>query len=142
MAQQHCQLPFLANLKQLDTLAQHLQGVLVHGQIIRMYRTYHNISNGTNLQIHTLLLTLELLLLKNNGKLPEAVYYQLDGGSENISKAMIGLSELIVAKGLTKRLLITRLPVGHTHEDIDSKFAKIWVALRNKHVSTSQSTKN
>ena len=32
--------------------------------------------------------------------------------------------------------MITRLPVGHTHEDIDSLFAKIWKKLRRMHVIT------
>jgi len=27
---------------------------------------------------------------------------------------------------LTKRILLTRLPVGHTHEDINGKFETIW----------------
>jgi hypothetical protein len=33
---------------------------------------------------------------------------------------------------------VTRLPVGHTHEDIDSLFAKIWKKLRQMHVITPQ----
>ena len=39
-------------------------------------------------------------------------------------------------------MVITRLPVGHTHEDIDSKFAKIWTALRGKHIATMNEYKN
>ena len=34
--------------------------------------------------------------------------------------------ELIVAKSLSKIVWLTRLPVGHTHEDIDAMFARIW----------------
>jgi hypothetical protein len=48
------------------------------------------------------------------------------------------ISELLVAKGLCKRVVVTRLPVGHTHEDIDSLFAKIWKKLRRMHVITPQ----
>ena len=136
MAQQHCQLPYLAGLKELDKLPQHLQGVLCHGQLMRVYRTFHNINNGSNLQIHTFLLTLEYLMHKNGGKLPDTVYYQIDGGSENAAKVMFGLAELFIAKRLVRELILTRLPVGHTHEDIDAKFAKIWVRLRNLHVAT------
>ena len=33
-------------------------------------------------------------------------------------------------------MVITRLPVGHTHEDIDSKFAFIWKRVRNCFVLT------
>jgi hypothetical protein len=60
MAQQHCLLPWLANLHQFPKyLPQHLQGVMAHGRILKMFRTFHNIQNGANLQIHTLLLFLE-----------------------------------------------------------------------------------
>jgi hypothetical protein len=48
------------------------------------------------------------------------------------------IAELLVHKGLCKRVVITRLPVGHTHEDIDSLFAKIWMKLRLQHVMTPQ----
>jgi hypothetical protein len=46
------------------------------------------------------------------------------------------MAELLVAKGIVNNLIITRLPVGHTHGDIDAKFAKIWIELRGKHVAT------
>jgi hypothetical protein len=136
MAQQHCQLPYLAGLKTIDTLPQHLQGVYAHGQLMKVYRTYHNVTNNSNMQIQSLLLTIEYLMLKNNGSLPEKLYYQIDGGSENTAKVMLGVAELLVARRIVGHLELTRLPVGHTHEDIDSKFAKIWVALRRQHVAT------
>ena len=46
----------------------------------------------------------------------------MDGGSENANQYMIGIFELIIAVGLTKNIEMTRLPVGHTHEDIDGRF--------------------
>ena len=65
------------------------------------------------------------------------IYCQVDGGAVNTARVMIGLAELNVAKGVVRKLIIiTKLPVGHTHEDIDSKFAKIWVMLRRQHVAT------
>ena len=67
---------------------------------------------------------------------PDVVYYQVDGGSENATKAVLGIAELIVARGLCKRIVVTRLPVGHTHEDIDSKFSFIWKRIRNCFVLT------
>ena len=45
MAQHHCQLPYLAGMKETDQLPQHLQGVLCHGKMMRVYRTYHNFKN-------------------------------------------------------------------------------------------------
>ena len=92
--------------------------------------------------MHTFLLTLEHLLIKHNNVLPDTVYYQIDGGSENTAKVMLGLAELLVARGAVRRLIISRLPVGHTHEDIDSKFALIWKAARAKHIATMQAYKD
>ena len=51
------------------------------------------------------------------------------------------IAELLVAKGVINKIVITRLPVGHTHEDIDSKFAKIWMKLRTNHISTMNNYK-
>jgi hypothetical protein len=45
---------------------------------------------------------------------------------------------LIHTNCVTEEILLTRLPVGHTHEDIDAKFAKIWVACRNAMLDTPQ----
>jgi hypothetical protein len=51
---------------------------------------------------------------------------------------MLGLLELIVAKRLCKTIYLTRLPVGHTHEDIDGVFSRIWTKLRKLAVITPQ----
>ena len=51
---------------------------------------------------------------------------------------MLAICELLVAAGVVKEIVLTRLPVGHTHEDIDSKFGKIWTALRSKNILTPQ----
>ena len=63
-------------------------------------------------------------------KLPDTLFFQIDGGSENANVYILAICELIVIKRLTKRIYLTRLPVGHTHEDIDAKFGYIWKKLR------------
>ena len=73
-----------------------------------------------------------------NVPLPETLFYQIDGGSENVSEAVIGMREFLVARRVFKKIVLCRLPVGHTHEDIDAKFAKIWNCIRSKHVLTPQ----
>lgn len=62
--------------------------------------------------------------------LPETLYYQIDGGSENTARAVYFLCELIVARRLVKCIKLSRLMVGHTHCDIDAAFAKIWTHAR------------
>ena len=61
--------------------------------------------------------------------LPDTIYHQVDGGSENTAKTSLALCEFLVAKRLTRKVVLSRLPVGHTHEDIDSSFGLIWRRL-------------
>lgn len=134
MAKSHTRVPWFANLKDSGhMLEQHLQGCLSHGRFMHIYRTFHNIYDGANLSIHTWLLNLERTY-KDEGRIPDTLYYQVDGASVNTAKAVLGICELLVIKRLTKKVVFTRLMVGHTHEDIDAKFAKIWTAIRNNHV--------
>jgi hypothetical protein len=148
MAQGHCKLPWMANLKDIDfdkQLEQHLQGVYAHGRSIGIFRTFHNVKRTTNAQLHSLLLHLESLTRKVEADgststipLPDTMYYQVDGGPENANKIVYAMMELLVAKKLFRKIVLTRLPVGHTHEDIDAKFAKIWRIIRSAHVLTPQ----
>ena len=126
MAQQHCLLPWLGNVAQFKCgLPQHMQGVLMHGRALTMFRTFHNIRNGANLQIHTFLLSMEQIAAKEGG-LPDTIYHQVDGASENVAKTMIMICELLIIRGLTKKVVLTRLLVGHTHADIDAVFGRLW----------------
>lgn len=60
MAQSHCVLPWHANIAMsYKTIPQHLQGVLLHGRCLLMFRTFHNLNNDSCVQLHTWLLTLE-----------------------------------------------------------------------------------
>ena len=43
------------------------------------------------------------------------------------------MSYLIIARGLCKKVIITRLLPGHTQEDIDALFALIWNLLKDKY---------
>jgi hypothetical protein len=140
MAQEHCKLPWCANFSRIGTLPHHIQGLIIHGRRIQIYRTFHNIANGANLAIHTMLLSLEKII-DIETKLPDTVYVQIDGGPENIANALYAMCELLVAKGVTKHIVLTRLMVGHTHEDIDSKFAKIWGKIRRAYVLTNSDWK-
>ena len=138
MAQGHNVLPYFANQNSwTDSLPQHLQGVLNHNRGMSMYRTFHNINNCANVAMYTFLDTLEKVI-QDEGKLPDTVYHQIDGGSENTARAWFALCELIVARRLCKKLVLTRLTVGHTHEDIDSKFGILWRKIRNKFIYTPQ----
>jgi hypothetical protein len=152
MQQSHCQLPWLGNLSSFAkaSLPQHIQGVMLHGRKMILYRTFHTLSNTANQQIHTFLLTLERIIETEGqgktipfcssfvecyffwvlGKLPDTIYYQIDGGSENTAKAVLYICELLIIRRVTKKIVITRLIVGHTHCDVDAVFGRIWRRIR------------
>jgi hypothetical protein len=52
--------------------------------------------------------------IQDGGKLPNTIFIQIDGGGENTAKIALALCELLIAKGLTKKIIVTRLPVGTT----------------------------
>jgi len=114
-------------------LTMHIQGVLAHGRTLDLYRSFTNLKGTCNTAIHCWLMTLEAEYI-DKGKLPDTIYHQIDGGSENIAKTVLAVSELLVAKRLTKKVVLTRLPVGHTHEDIDAVFGVIWSKVMNHNV--------
>ena len=93
----------------------HLQGVMLHGKTFTLYRSFGNVGKGVNVAIHSWLFELEKIV-NEKGSLPDTIYMQIDGGPENANATMIGLAELLVHRGVTKRVYITRLPPGHTHE--------------------------
>lgn len=81
-----------------------------------MYRTHANVSENSNLAIHCLLLQIEASMLRRGGKLPDTLFFQFDGGSENANGYMLAICELLVSLRLTKRIYLNRLLVRHTHE--------------------------
>jgi len=77
------------------------------------------------------LLDLEKRYLKD-GCLPPTLFLQVDGGAENANVDFLAMCELLVARGIiSQRIVLTRLSVGHTHEDIDAIFALIWELVKN-----------
>ena len=55
---------------------------------------------------------------------------QIDGEPENSARSVIAFFEHFVILGGCLKVKVTRLMVGHTHEDIDSRFGRIWVKIR------------
>jgi hypothetical protein len=74
-----------------------------------------------------------------SGPLSPVLFIQIDGGPENANKTMLALCELLIARGIIReKIVLCRLPVGHTHEDIDAVFALIWERLKSDFVFTPQ----
>jgi hypothetical protein len=140
MNQNHSKIPYQANLKQFDpSLGQHLQGILEHGRKLTIYRNFDNVRHDRNLAIHTMLLQIEARF-NEYGKLPPNLFVQIDGGPENCNETFLAVCSLLVHRrvGGLQSLILSRLPPGHTHEDIDSKFGVLWRASRNRSILTPQ----
>lgn len=127
MAQTHSHIPHFGNLSQSQThLKLKLQGVLDHGRnFFNMFLCTHSCPSSTNLAIHTFYLNLEQWVVEK-GHYPSKIYWQVDGGPENANAFVYAFAEYLVAQTPIKEIYVTRLPVGHTHEDIDARFGTIW----------------
>jgi hypothetical protein len=122
MDQSHCACPYYGSQNSFsDAITQHITAVKEHGHGVTIYRTLGTVSKGANLTIYCILAQIESWRIRNGNRYPEELYLQLDGGSENANKYLIGMLELLVYKRLIKKIYFTRLPTGHTHEDIGNK---------------------
>ena len=63
-------------LKKYLTFIRQLQGVLFHGRRLDFYRTFPNISCGSNAATHFWLLSLEEIY-REKGRLPDTLYHQV-----------------------------------------------------------------
>ena len=82
-----------------------------------MYRSFPHLKTDTNLSVHAFLLHLQKRL--NDFKfIPPTVYIQIDGGPDLANKTFYSIISLLVARrvGGIRKIVVTRLPVGHTHE--------------------------
>jgi hypothetical protein len=99
-----------------------MTGCLQHDNAtFTIYRVFENIVDGANFSIYVLLKRLELWRANHHGRFPTTVYWQVDGGSENANRFCLAICELLIARTPIEEIIFTRLPVGHTHEDIDGK---------------------
>lgn len=141
MDQAKCNVPYGGSQSAFSkALPQHITGVKEHGVQLCLYRTVLTVSKGADLTIHCILLQLEGFK-KRHGYYPEKLYVQVDGGSENANRYVLGLLELLVVKRICRDVWYTRLPTGHTHEDIDACFGVIWSTFRVKPAATMKEWK-
>jgi hypothetical protein len=115
-------------------LGHKMEGLINHNRRQHILHTFQNVKSGTNIAIHLVLLELEWMY--DNHDLPPTIFLQIDGGSENTSRAFIILCELLIARRLCKHLYLTRLVASHGYEDIDAWFGNISKLTRTKHIAT------
>lgn len=144
MAKHHCQLPSASNLNSYTHhMGQKLTGCINHGREFVIFRSYNNLGKtGANLTIHIISTMIERVLEKEK-VIPSTLFIQIDGGGENANEIVLAYCSLLVARNIgLKKVVLTRLIPGHTHEDIDGKFARIWVKIRNNSILTPSEFKD
>lgn len=136
MAQTHSHIPHFGNLSQSQThLKLKLQAVLDHGRdFFYMFLSTHSCPSSTNLALHTFYLSLERWV-REKERYPKKIYWQIDGGPENANAYVYAFAEYLVAQTPIQEIYVTRLPVGHTHEDIDARFGTIWDHCRLRYIA-------
>jgi len=139
-SQNHCTIPHAgsANVEFPNGLAQHIEGVLTHGCGFTIYRSFPTVDADSDFTIYCLLRELERWRDNNYGNYPQTWYIQVDGGSENANKYVLAALEFLVIKRVVQKIVLTRLPVGHTHEDIDACFGTIATWFQRHIIQTPQ----
>mmetsp|Transcript_23825 Transcript_23825/g.44243 ORF Transcript_23825/g.44243 Transcript_23825/m.44243 type:complete len:636 (+) Transcript_23825:356-2263(+) len=133
MDQGHCRCPYKGTQNSFShPLSQSLTGFLEHGHGLTIYRTVETVTKGANLTLYCILAQLESWKNRHGGNYPEEFYLQIDGGSENANQYLLAMMELLIVKRICRVIYVTRLPTGHTHEDIDACFGLIWTAFRHR----------
>ena len=126
MDQNKCHVPSLGTRdKFTEPIQQIITGAKEHGEMIWLFRSFNTVGKGSDLTIYCILTIIEKFK-DRYGNFPEELYIQLDGGGENLNQYLIPMMELLVVLRVCRKILITRLPPGHTHEDIDAVFGVIW----------------
>jgi hypothetical protein len=121
----------------------HLNGVIVAGHGVSGVQVYHNFkqsySDDSNMLATLIDLTLHDVQAKRkaaNARMPEVLYIQLDNVSHNKNRWVFAYCAWLVHTGVLKKVKISYLIVGHTHEIIDQFFSRLSVRLRDQRCFT------
>lgn len=103
-------------------------GVMIHGYNLNIYPSMPWVRTGANLAatalVHTLSKWQNDLHLQGR-ELPADMYLLTDGGSENINHTMMALFGWLVSHRVFANIYVARLPVGHTHNDLDQRWSVV-----------------
>ena len=97
-------------------------GAISHGtNETTFYCSMPNVLTGASYSIYCIFMEMRKLFEANGRRPLQKVYIEIDGASDNTAKAVLAACEHLVLKKFCPLILLARLPVGHTHEDIDSR---------------------
>jgi len=110
----------------------YLIGVLVHGRGSKCYVVPGHFKQGTNVVLDVLIRQLKAMKSRNE-HIPTTLCLQLDNTcKQNKNKYLVGMLAYLVQRGVFKKVLVSFLPKGHTHEDIDQLFSRLVTALMSR----------
>jgi hypothetical protein len=113
-----------------------LTGVLIHGFNLNMFPTMPWIGTGANLCATTLIHTLVKWQHdeRNQGRdLPRTLNVLVDGGPENVNITMMALFAWLVTRRVFSDIYVSRLIVGHTHNDLDQRWSVVAQRLHGRY---------
>jgi hypothetical protein len=129
MDQQKCHVPHLQGSSKTWDAATRLEmqygALIMHGVGTRMFAWDENLKKDSNLWASIMLKCIMDEKAKRDSegkKWPHTLYIQADNAKDNKNKALYALCELLVKLGVFRKIKISFLPVGHTHEDVDANF--------------------
>ena len=109
----------------------HLMAGIAHGRQVYGFSFLDNCKHGANINIESMWRICEDTL-KREGRLPRKFYLQLDNTSKQCkNRFLLGWLACLVQWGVFDEVVVSFLPVGHTHEDIDQIFSRLAMYLRH-----------
>jgi hypothetical protein len=110
----------------------HVMGAISHGRQVFAFIATDDIKQGNNVTIEVIHRVL-LKTIKDEGRLPPVLYLQLDNTcKQNKAQYTMAYLHSLVDAGVFQKIIVSFLPVGHTHEDIDQFFSVLAKALKHR----------
>jgi len=111
----------------------HLQAVVMHGTVLCMCLLMPWVpGKDVNMCLTTLNILLRYVVENTERHFRQTCHVQMDGGSENWNRHVFAFFCILVHHGLYKEIYLHRLPVGHSHNDVDGFFGLLKMLLWGK----------
>ena len=113
-----------------------VHGCLAHGREAYLFTFPPHVRQGHNITCEMIWRDLMDVNAKE-GKIPPILLLQLDNTNKtNKGRTLFAFLYLLVHYGVLSKVVLTFLPTGHTHEDIDQLFSRIAEHLRRNDALT------
>lgn len=115
----------------------------LHGKGLVLDINFPNIEKmGTNLTIDIIISNILFYLEHSNQRFLANVYMQFDNVNSNKGMLIFGVCAALILAGIVKKIKISYLLVGHTHDDVDAAIGTAATALRPVDVYSISSLKD